>query len=44
MDNPLPLSSEWLNEMDGTQDTQDTQATVRTNQVRQDLHTSNTPS
>ena len=41
MDNPLPLSSEWLNEMDGTQDTQ---ATVRTNQVRQDLHTSNTPS
>ena len=41
MDNPPPLSSEWLNEMNGTQDIQ---ATVRTNQVQQDLHTSNTRS
>ena len=41
MDNPPPLSPEWLNEMDGNLNTQ---STVRTNQVRQDLLTSNTPS
>ena len=38
MDNPPSLSSEWLNEMDCTLDNQ---AATRTNQVRQDLQTSN---